>query len=667
MAEKDRNQETTRETPERRHSRGRRKTDTEEAIERRRSHTSEKVKEALVLRPEVVNDDDFRSFKQQVKEKKGTLEDIRSFCEETYPGGIQSREFTPLTDPDENGLFLAIDQRGKFDTFDINKKGTESLKDIDYTRWLCEASFENPLVPGWEGLPKKQQNELETSSKNFAEYLANESSAPENPKERNEWINANTDTMTGLYNRSILEIGKQMYLEGKRISVVSFDGDNFGALNKLKGLDYGDWLIRIMGAEFQKSVRNLRNKGFDVYAGRMGGEEFVILGECSPEELHDEMAALKDNIAREIQKTMNGKDKKYFQDYLLATKQFPHDVTKDQIGTATIAISEIDYNEANPGLAPEVAIIRTLTNADHHVERMKKGEEGKNGSIGAGRNVVVLDDRDEKDNAGRINHPPTNELSQLQNTNAERTAAEILRRKEDIKLDALPKCKKLYQKLEERILSGGFSQPDLYAVKIYVASPLKNEALKTEILNKNNQITWLPETLTDARKEYQEYASRHEPALGTLNKIAYEEERKNAPFEGGPEIEIDIYQFKCLNEILGHTNADRILDMNVQCLYQIADKKGVSIRVMKDLTKLRVALPANLRGDVLEEFKAAIKENFAAYFQSFIAKIDEGIENEENRDEKKTEATDQKLEKWLRKNQTAKKIINEPRGNIDVK
>ncbi|WP_298775320.1 GGDEF domain-containing protein [uncultured Shewanella sp.] len=87
---------------------------------------------------------------------------------------------------------------------------------------------------------------------------------------------AQTDPLTGIYNRSAGEyVGKILYEKARKaqkpFSLVSFDIDNFKAINDRFGHGTGDWVLK----KIVESIKPLLRQD-DIFV-RMGGEEFMIL------------------------------------------------------------------------------------------------------------------------------------------------------------------------------------------------------------------------------------------------------------------------------------------------------------------------------------------------------------------------------------------------------
>jgi len=84
------------------------------------------------------------------------------------------------------------------------------------------------------------------------------------------------DEVTGLYNRRYIveRIDREISLcrrHGRRFSVIYTDMDGFKQVNDRYGHDSGDHILRQVGRWLEDSVRH------EDIAGRMGGDEFVVL------------------------------------------------------------------------------------------------------------------------------------------------------------------------------------------------------------------------------------------------------------------------------------------------------------------------------------------------------------------------------------------------------
>ncbi|MCM3743989.1 diguanylate cyclase [Sporosarcina luteola] len=87
---------------------------------------------------------------------------------------------------------------------------------------------------------------------------------------------ANTDFLTGLYNRSYTETTTNKWLAeaahtGESIVCIAFDLDNLKSLNDTYGHIFGDKIIKEIGQQCARQIRS------DDLMGRFGGDEFAII------------------------------------------------------------------------------------------------------------------------------------------------------------------------------------------------------------------------------------------------------------------------------------------------------------------------------------------------------------------------------------------------------
>lgn len=85
-----------------------------------------------------------------------------------------------------------------------------------------------------------------------------------------------TDTLTGLYNRKVLNDALDRKIEtalGKNIpvTVVSIDSDGLKKINDTRGHDVGDKVIQLLGQAIEQSIRKCD------YGIRLGGDEFILI------------------------------------------------------------------------------------------------------------------------------------------------------------------------------------------------------------------------------------------------------------------------------------------------------------------------------------------------------------------------------------------------------
>lgn len=107
---------------------------------------------------------------------------------------------------------------------------------------------------------------------------------------------ANTDFLTGLYNRSYMETTTDKWLAeaaltGESIVCIAFDLDNLKSLNDTYGHIFGDKVIKEIG---QACASQIRSRDL---MGRFGGDEFaIILRDLSIEEAHHKAENLLEAI-----------------------------------------------------------------------------------------------------------------------------------------------------------------------------------------------------------------------------------------------------------------------------------------------------------------------------------------------------------------------------------
>ncbi len=106
------------------------------------------------------------------------------------------------------------------------------------------------------------------------------------------------DSLTGIFNRRYLEETLEREVRraarsGQGVGVVMFDVDHFKAFNDRFGHEAGDAVLREVGALLLRSTR-----GGDV-AGRLGGEEFVVL---MPDSKVDDARRRADQIRQDVER-----------------------------------------------------------------------------------------------------------------------------------------------------------------------------------------------------------------------------------------------------------------------------------------------------------------------------------------------------------------------------
>ena len=100
---------------------------------------------------------------------------------------------------------------------------------------------------------------------------------------------ATKDTLTGIYNRYMIntkieEEIKRVNRYGKPFGLLMFDIDHFKKVNDTYGHDVGDYVLQEISSIVLNNIRETDS------FGRWGGEEFMILMPCTPEEQLVELA-----------------------------------------------------------------------------------------------------------------------------------------------------------------------------------------------------------------------------------------------------------------------------------------------------------------------------------------------------------------------------------------
>lgn len=149
---------------------------------------------------------------------------------------------------------------------------------------------------------------------------------------------ANTDFLTGLFNRMCCERNLTLQLETAKIkgttgAILYLDLDDFKHINDGLGHQYGDELLRAISEAF-RSIEGIENSCY-----RMGGDEFVIV--IPPEFFHREEEILQ-QIKDVFSTSWYLKDSEYYCGTSIGVVHFPcgEDTVTDLIKKADIAMYE---------------------------------------------------------------------------------------------------------------------------------------------------------------------------------------------------------------------------------------------------------------------------------------------------------------------------------------
>ncbi|MDE5803362.1 MAG: diguanylate cyclase [Lachnospiraceae bacterium] len=188
------------------------------------------------------------------------------------------------------------------ETFNIRK---EDVIGTFYNDW-AECTFRSERMLNEEGFkeavtksPNNDKKVMELRQDNICDFLGNVTGqicifrdvTIERQLEAQIVQNANTDFLTGLYNRRYLYEYVQEHCIGKKLSLLSVDLDHFKDVNDTYGHHTGDEALMITSRLLQECFPN------DLVV-RMGGDEFLILriGSCSIQELEQDAQTLLDKL-----------------------------------------------------------------------------------------------------------------------------------------------------------------------------------------------------------------------------------------------------------------------------------------------------------------------------------------------------------------------------------
>lgn len=108
---------------------------------------------------------------------------------------------------------------------------------------------------------------------------------------------ATQDPLTGLYNRMHAELEfDKLAQQGRSLSVLFIDLDNFKPINDAYGHAYGDMALNIIATRLRALVAD------NEICCRFGGDEFVLVLQCSePSQCHDRYTQILLEMAKEMQ------------------------------------------------------------------------------------------------------------------------------------------------------------------------------------------------------------------------------------------------------------------------------------------------------------------------------------------------------------------------------
>lgn len=115
---------------------------------------------------------------------------------------------------------------------------------------------------------------------------------------------ASVDALTGLANRRRMELAlEQFVLRAQPFSVLIFDINDFKRINDQFGHMAGDDLLRQFAVELKSALRSAD------LAGRWGGDEFIVVLDCGPEQAEAQRNRIRDWVVGEY--TLRGGAESY--------------------------------------------------------------------------------------------------------------------------------------------------------------------------------------------------------------------------------------------------------------------------------------------------------------------------------------------------------------------
>jgi diguanylate cyclase (GGDEF)-like protein len=281
----------------------------------------------------------------------------------------------------------------KLDTEPANEKsiGKEKFKNED----INKATGDQPLKPFQADTPETRQliktSEDLTNGIETAKTSESQRQNPDaTPEHQQSWAGAYLDKLTGLYNRNGFRMAENWFVNSKSIALASFDGDYFGAFNKLKGTTLGDQVIKQMAKNFHELQQQFRDMGIEAMVIREGGEEFTIIARDINS---TQMRQIMDNFRQKLQvdtqrmiKSLEPNLQIELIQYLQATGKLPqnvppeHFLTGDRfklgpIGGSTVGVADVNLSVRKPN-EPRLVLDNLKRHADHALEVGKNDEKG---------------------------------------------------------------------------------------------------------------------------------------------------------------------------------------------------------------------------------------------------------------------------------------------------
>ena len=194
-------------------------------------------------------------------------------------------------------------------------RGEMSFKDTDHPEKIC--FYEYVLAPIFD--THGAINAIAGTSRNITEQKI---------AEKQVWINANYDLLTGLPNRLMFREKLEQALKhskrtGKPFSLFFIDLDKFKRVNDTLGHEMGDLLLKQVAVRISTNIREM-----DVVA-RMGGDELTVILPDIDNAEQSKMIAEK--LLTELQKPFKLKQTTYHASASIGITLSPQDSTKPDV------------------------------------------------------------------------------------------------------------------------------------------------------------------------------------------------------------------------------------------------------------------------------------------------------------------------------------------------
>ncbi|MBU1446527.1 diguanylate cyclase [Patescibacteria group bacterium] len=431
------------------------------------------------------------------------------------------------------------------------------------------------------------------------------------------------DKKTGLLNRNGLVIADAMLKEGKKVSFLSYDADHMKANNEIKGEAFGDKVIELVGKSKNQMVSDLRSQGYDVYGVRMGGEEIVVFGVVPKEVLHKAEVKRVAILKEEIRSTLTSAEIAKMAEFIAKSKytadEAGYQKAHAEIGGSTAAVVEVDGG--NVKNYKDIAK-KAVMHADAFLERAKNK---------TGRGQIILDQRPSK-GEGVIderrslveNFTSKNELGEAQNANLSKKTVELT-----------GKAINQFNSRLKTLNSLNLTADQRAQIETLLKSPKDTDTKVSNLLRRfgvagsDVELHRLNQKL---QNEYFEAIRDHGNYTGASTMLYLEKQISSFKgFERQNVRNLEIGEFKSVNETLGHTGGDAFLTYVYQDVIK-ATAKGLGIAdsqiiIAQKGSNFRYVIASELiakNPSIQEKFQRSLESNYRSKLNEFMQKVDAG-------------------------------------------